>query len=294
MTNQKKLPYNTIPLYIAADYRKGELNINQLRLLLWLRAIGTPYGIATASLVDLKDDVFPDIDLKINTINSYLLKLRQKQHIYFEPRQGKTGTFDIQLNHWLTPNKGYKTLDKFFSKPRRWTTAEGEIALEDSYPQAESSEASQKFEGQNQKLQEAKSGLINKFSVDSESRQIRSYHTNTETHKHLSADESSTASKGIRQFRKVATHGFVPKNDVEERCWRIALEVEDPNMNFILSVLNDKDGGIEVVEEGYESYLAACAEYKRKGEPVKNPACLFNSCATVALEGRRHDKKLEE
>ena len=70
MTNQNKPPFNTVPHYIASDYRGGELSINQLRLLLWLRLIGTPYGIATTSLVDLKNDVFPDLDLKITSFSN--------------------------------------------------------------------------------------------------------------------------------------------------------------------------------------------------------------------------------
>src|SRR3989344_4132066 len=130
MKNQKRPPYNTIPHYIVSDYRNGKLNINQLRLLQWIRAIGTPYGIAITSLVDLNNDVFPDLDLKINTINSYLIKLRQRQYIFFEPRQGKMGTFEIHLNHWLTPNMDYKTLDKFFPEPERWKEIASELGDE--------------------------------------------------------------------------------------------------------------------------------------------------------------------
>src|SRR3989344_4692290 len=175
MTNQNKPPFNTVPHYIASDYRGGELSINQLRLLLWLRLIGTPYGIATTSLVDLKNDIFPDLDLKINTINSMLLKLRQKQHVFFEPRQGKAGTFDIQLNHWMMPEKKYKTLDKFFPEPRQWISTEGEATVEDSYPQVNSSETRQKSEGQNQKLSEQRRQLATQLSATSERREIRSY-----------------------------------------------------------------------------------------------------------------------
>jgi len=185
MTNQNKPPFNTVPHYIASDYRGGELSINQLRLLLWLRLIGTPYGIATTSLVDLKNDVFPDLDLKINTINSMLLKLRQKQHVFFEPRQGKAGTFDIKLNHWMKPKKKYQTLDKFFPEPRQWISTEGEVTVEDSYPQDNPPEASQKLEEQNQKLMEQKDQLVKKVSGDSDSRQIRSYHNEHDTEHQL-------------------------------------------------------------------------------------------------------------
>ena len=244
MTNQNKPPFNTVPHYIASDYRGGELSINQLRLLLWLRLIGTPYGIATTSLVDLKNDVFPDLDLKINTINSMLLKLRQKQHVFFEPRQGKAGTFDIKLNHWMKPKKKYQTLDKFFPEPRQWISTEGEVTVEDSYPQDNPPEASQKLEEQNQKLMEQKDQLIKKVSGDSDSRQIRSYHNEHDTENQL--DTHVTLEK---TFKGTLTNDFEPRDGVQARCKEIAQDVRDEYINPLLSVLR-KDG-LRIIEKAW-------------------------------------------
>jgi len=264
MTNPNILPYNSIPHYIAVAYRNGDLNISQLRLLLWLRIIGTPYGIATTSLVDLKNDVFPDIDLKINTINSHLLKLRQKQYIYFEPRQGKAGTFDIHLNHWLMPKKRYKTLDRFFSEPRQWTTTEEELTTKDSYPQAKSSEDSQKLREQNQKLNEMKGGLINRMSGNSEHRQIRSYHNEHET-EHQIENHGSVE----KSFNGTLVREFQPTNYEQQRCKEIAFELGEEFMNPILSTLR-KDG-LQTIEQAWGLYR----EDRERGKRIGNPPAYF-------------------
>lgn len=290
MTNQDRQPFNTIPHYIAADYRGGKLKINQLRVLLWLRAIGTPYGIATTSLNDLKHDVFPYDDLKINTINSILIKLRQKRHIYFEPRQGKAGTFDIKLNHWLMPNKGYQTLDKYFAVDDEQNNSPKTEPDDTLYPQAESSEDHQKLEGQNQKLREMKSGLIKGMSVDSQPRQIRSYHNEHDTEHQI--ENHQNESKAIK---RVVTADYEPGENAERRrCKQIALAVGDPYMNFILSALKNPDGGIEVIEDGYEQFCEAKRNYEDKGEPVSNPPALFNRCVTAIIEGNRYERETKE
>ncbi|OGK49414.1 MAG: hypothetical protein A3I86_01630 [Candidatus Zambryskibacteria bacterium RIFCSPLOWO2_02_FULL_39_14] len=265
MTNQNKPPFNTVPHYIASDYRGGELSINQLRLLLWLRLIGTPYGIATTSLVDLKNDVFPDLDLKINTINSMLLKLRQKQHVFFEPRQGKAGTFDIKLNHWMKPKKKYQTLDKFFPEPRQWISTEGEATVEDSYPQAKPPEASQKSEGQNQKLIEERDRLINKVSVNSETRQIRSYHNEHDTEHQL--ENHDTLEKV--SFKGTLVKDYQPTNYEEQQCRDIANEVGETYINPLLKAL--RTDGFRRIEQAWGIYR----EDRAAGKKIDKPAAYF-------------------
>lgn len=265
MTNQNRPSYNTVPHYIAKDYRGGELNINQLRLLLWLRATGTPYGIATTSLVDLKNDVFPDLDLKINTINSMLLKLRQKQHVFFEPRQGKAGTFEVRLNHWFTPNKGYKTLDKFFPEPRQWLNAEGEPIVKDSFPQANSSEASQKLEEQNQKLLEQKNQLTKRFSTKYAGLGIRSSHNEHETEHQI--ENHDTLEKV--SFKGTLVRDYQPTNYEEQRCKEIASEVKDTYISPLLKAL--RTDGLRRIEQALGIYR----EDRAAGKKIDKPAAYF-------------------
>ena len=260
MTNPNRPSYNTIPHYIAREYRSNNLSVNQLRLLLWLRAIGTPYGVATTSLIDLKNDVFPDITLKVNTINSMLLKLRQKQHIYFEPRQGKAGTFNIQLNHWLMPKKKYKTLDKFFTEPRQWVDVEEESTYETSYPQAKPPEVGQKSDDQNQKLQEAKAGLINKFSGNASNSQIRGYQ-----HEHKTEHQIENHDTLGKSFKGTLVRDFQPNNSEEERCKEIASSVGEQYINPLRDVLR-KDG-FRIIEQAYGLYREDRAAGKRIGNP---------------------------
>lgn len=284
MTNQNKPSYNTLPHYIAREYRSGELNINQLRLLFWLRAIGTPYGIATTSLTDLKNDVFPDLDLKINTINSMLLKLRQKQHVFYEPRQGKSGTFEVQLNHWFMPKKRYKTLDKFFATPKQWMSADGETIIDDSFPQVNPSEASQKLGTQNQKLKGQKQQLVQRLSASSGNTEIRSYHTEHDTEMENKNEQSSTPVRGKQTWNKNLTNSYEAQGDAERRCKDIALEVGDKYMDFILSALHNKYGGLEVIEEALDHYHKVIElSEEKENDPIVNTAAFFNSCVTSAI-----------
>lgn len=262
MTNQNRPPYNTIPHYIAEKYRGGKLSINQLRLLLWLRAIGTPYGIATTSLIDLKNDVFPDFDLKINTINSMLLKLRHKQHIYFEPRQGKMGTFNIHLNHWLMPKKRYKTLDKFFVEPKQWVDAQDESADRKPYPQANLSEVSQRLNDQNQKLLEVREGLINKFSGNLETHPISSYHNEHDT-EHQIENHDSLGKKPSKETLTLV-RDFQPKSSDEERCLEIAEDIRDENINPLLALL--RTDGLPAIERAW----GILKEDRTAGKPIRN------------------------
>ncbi len=202
MTNQNRPSYNTTPHYIAADYRSGKLKLNELVLLLWLRATGNPYGFVITSLDALRDDIFPE--LKKNTVNTILLGLRKKRYAFYELRQGRGGSFDIRLDHWLTPKNGYQTLDKFFTSDGKDTEQEKESHGKEPYPQVNSSEDSQKSREQNQKLLEAKAGLINKFSGNASNRQIRSYQHEHETeHQIENHDTLGKSFKGtlVRDFQ---------------------------------------------------------------------------------------------
>lgn len=265
MINQNILPYNTIPHYIATNYRSGKLTFNQLILLLWLRAIGNPYGIATTSLDALRDDIFPKLEK--NTVNSILLKLRKKHHVFYERRQGQKGSFDIHLNHWLMPEKKYKTIDKFFSADEQMGGKEDKSIDEESYPQAKSSEVSQKLDEQNQKLLESKNNLINKVSFDSNSHQIRSCHNEHENEHYLKNHDTLEKNS----FKGTLVKDFQPNpNSYEENeCKRIAKEIGDEFINPILDVL--KTDGFRRIEQA----LGIFREHRTEGKQMDKPAAYF-------------------
>lgn len=274
MTQPNKPSYNTIPHYIAADYRSGKLKLNELMLLLWLRAIGNPYGFATTSLDALRDDIFPE--LKKNTVNSTLLKLRQKQYVYYELRQGRRGSFDVHINHWQTPKGGYKTLDKFFTADSKGVKEAAESSSQESYPQASSSEDSQKLAGQNQKLREMKSGLINRMSVNSESRPIRSYQHEHDTEHQI--DNHDTLEK--ISFKRTLDYQPNPDSYEENECKRIALELKEEYINPILSILR-KDG-FRRIEQAWGIFR----EHKAEGKQMDNPARYFQGIIKKLRENR--------
>ena len=72
------------------------------------------------------------------------------------------------------------------------------------------------------------------------------------------------------------------------------MEVGDPYINFIFSALNNRDGGIEAVEEGYEQFLAAKRQYESEGKRVENPPALFNRCAKAVVENNKFERESKE
>ena len=264
MTNQNNPSYNTIPHYVAKDYRSGKLAFNERNLLLWLRAIGDPYGVATTSLSDLRDDVFPK--LKKNTANAVLLKLLQKHYIFYELRQGKTGTFDIHLNHWMMPKGGYKTLDKFFSSDEQEIGKESKSSNEGARSLVSPPKGNQKLGVQNQKLVELKSQLINKVSASSDSQQIRSYHNEHDTEHQI--ETYDTLAK-IPFKGGTSVRDFHPKNHEEERCKEMAVELREEFINPLLSVL--RKNGLRRLERAWGIFC----EHKAEGKKMDSPARYF-------------------
>lgn len=252
-----KVTFNSIPHYVASDYRSGKLKRNDMLLLFWLRAIGNPYGVAITSLDALRDDLFPD--LKKNTVNVMLIRLHQKRYIFFEPRQGKKGSFEIHLNHWKTPN-GYKTLERFFGIAQM---NEGESDTNDtSYSQSESSEDSQKSEVRNQMLNEMKKQLTVRLSTDSNISQIRSSHNEHDK-------DYQNKNNGTLAFKRKSVNTFVPQSSEEEQCRNIAIAIGEDSMSPILSVLR-KDG-IRRIEHAWSIYQ----KHKEEGRIIEDPRKYF-------------------
>lgn len=261
MKNLDKPPYNSVPHYIAEDFRNGELKLNEMLMLLWLRAIGNPYGIAITSLSELKEDIFPD--LKKNTVNTILLELRKKRYVFYEMRQGRKGSFNIHLNHWQMPKGGYKTLHKFFPDDNDQLGNQNNQEGKNNYPQANSSEASQKFEGQNQKLMEQKRSLANRFSMGGDTTEIRSYHN-----EHDNEKENKNELFGA-SFKGTLTNDFHPTNGEEIRCKVVAQELGEEYINPILGVL--RTDGFWIIEKAWEVYETDTTN----GKQITNPAAYF-------------------
>ena len=275
MTNQNNPSYNTIPHYVAKDYRSGKLAFNERNLLLWLRAIGDPYGVATTSLSDLRDDVFPK--LKKNTANAVLLKLLQKHYIFYELRQGKTGTFDIHLNHWMMPKGGYKTLDGFFPSAGQDISDGDKTINEENHPPVRPLETNQKSVVQNQKLVELKNQLISKVSANPDSQKIRSYHNEHET-EHQTQTHDTLVKKSFKGGTLV--RDFEPNGYEQQRCKEMAVELGEECMNPLLSVLR-KDGFLRL-----ERAWGIFREHKAEGKQMDSPAKYFQGIINTLRKPR--------
>lgn len=279
MTNQSSEqpvePFVSVQRRVISDKRNGKLSYREYELYVWMRLQATPFGIAAVNVSGLLEDLrhFKSTDY----INRVLKSLRSKKYIHYQPRQGRGGSFEVHFGDWKRPDKTIKQLDNYFAQ--------------DELRSSETSEAAPDTEvGKNQDATTPKLGEEKKEGFREESRPpnnaaLRSSYNDTDTQNVNHQSESS------KPFKRVATQLYTPKNDAEIRCKQIAMEVGDPYLNFILSVLNDSEyGGIEAIEEGFKQFSEAKQRYEDEGKPVKNPPALFNSCVTNVVEVNKHER----
>jgi hypothetical protein len=117
---------------------------------------------------------------------------------------------------------------------------------------------------------------------------VRSYYNDTDTQK-VNQTNDSLAKK---PFKGIVTRTFTPSNDHEERCWKIALELGDPYMDYILKKL--KEFGIGTINDAWESYNQMRNENERTGKPTRKPAALFNWCLKTLVDGEQALKEARE
>lgn len=106
--------YVIFPRQIVSDFLAGRLSKPELLVYYWLRQNGDPYGKVRMSLSELRG--FYPSNVSENFINKVLLSLKGKRYIYYAPRAGRRGPFEIEMGEWILPNKGgIKSLNKFFA-----------------------------------------------------------------------------------------------------------------------------------------------------------------------------------
>ena len=255
MMNMKKeiKPYVTIPRYIASDFRGGKLTPRELSLYLWIRINANPYGISIVSLPELMEEPFKG--KSENSINKLLLSLRRKRYIDYKSRQGRRGSFEVHFGDWLLPDRKIKQLDN----------SHGHSDVRDlaSTDAVQGAEVAQSPPTQSPKLEHMKSQLVNNFSNNQQTSEVRSSYNDTDNEKNNYSFDKT--------FKGIEVGNFEPKNKEEEICWRIAKKLEEKNMDYILSKMNKH--GIELIRSATILYSQVLKNGKTK---IMNPPAYFN------------------
>jgi hypothetical protein len=96
-------------------------------------------------------------------------------------------------------------------------------------------------------------------------------------------------------MKKKRTADFEPHGEAEQRCKEIATEVRDPYIGYALSVLRDeKDGGLDVLEDALTEYKETKRNYERKGQLIHSPPALFNTCVEKVKNNKEYYRKRRE
>lgn len=80
-----------------------------------------------------------------------------------------------------------------------------------------------------------------------------------------------------KPFRGRPVSSFIPTNHEESRCKEIAIELEEPYIDYLLSILSRN--GYSVIERAWGLYK----ETRASGQTVRNPPAYFNGIITKLI-----------
>ena len=237
-------------------------------MLVWLRMLASPYGIAVADLDSLANDCFSRGAGK-NYANKILLSLKRKRYIYYEERSGRRGSFEVHLDWWPLPNKGKTGLPAI----RRITDlfdGEGTVRGDGATDSLDTSGVHTEVGEQKQRsddMKDAIDALDNVFSIKPS---FRGSYTDKEKEKENETHRPLASFNKNAKKRNLSVNTFRPQSDEEEELRAIAIELDETDMAFLLGT-KLKYGLIvinKVLDHCRSSGALASAE---------NKAALFNS-----------------
>ena len=277
-----KEPFVTFPRYLTEHLRNHLITYRELELYFWMRMHANMLGIASVNIRAILDDLphFQSTDY----ISKLLRSLRNKKYIYYYDRKGYRGSFDVHFGDWLIKGHKTKQLDRFFNNT---LVRGGDSIISEAV--ANNTPTLTTYSPRLHR-QEAAENTSDNLCVDTST--VRGTNKDKEIEKEKNTNELSNLEKADEKHCKVLTRDFVPKNDNERRCKHIAMEIQDANINFTLSILrNENEGGIEVLEEAFAEFKKMRQYYIQIDKPLRKPAAFFNECVKNAKENKKYNPK---
>ncbi len=272
MTNQEQPvePFVSIPRYVLDDLRDGIITPREFQVYVLVRLQANPYGIATVST----QSIFADLSVlkSKDWVSKIMRSLRCPRYLYYQERQGHRGSFRVHFGHLKLPNGLIRQIDKMFTQEELRSLPDAKVTI--------FSEDERVLDTPTPKSEIKNSATEPGESAHEDTTGLRSSYNDTDTHNAIHTEQSSST-----LGKKNPTNSFVTQNDAEKRCKEIALEVDEPFIDYLLAKLNEADGHIEVIEDGFQRFqnVMRIAEEKVV-DPVRNPGALFNYSIQSALE----------
>ena len=258
----------TIPKEYASDYRNRLITKPERGMLVWLRMLASPYGIALADLDSLANDCLSRGAGK-NYANKVLLSLKWKRYIYYEERSGRRGSFEVHLDWWPLPNKG-KTGLPAIKRITGLLDGDSTVRSDDVADVLGTSEVHTEVDEQKQRSDDMKNAIDALDNVFSIKPPFRGSYTDTEKEKENETHRPLASFNKNSKKRNLSVGNFRPQSDEEDELRAIAIELDETDMAFLLGT-KTKHGLVvinRVLDHCRSSGALASAE---------NKAALFNS-----------------
>lgn len=242
------------PRQLNRDVLDGKITRDEYHVLVWLRGSANPYATTVITLSGVNNDVFGGKH-DDNTVNKILLSLKKKKYLYYTPRQGRRGSFEVKVTDFLLPTSKITTYEELSSKDyvRSALSINGEATAEVIPEVTENYQKSKE-------LKTLKRQLVSSVSAHSHGRS-----NNNDTYNYKNKDNNR------RDFNKlIPVNNFMPDTHEEEVCLSIAREVGETHMNFLLST-KDKYG-VQIIEETFSQHRGDILS-----ENIRDKAAFFNS-----------------
>ncbi len=266
---EKLTNFVTFPRKITGEYRNGSLTKDELFVYMWVRLNANPYGIAITSFSDIKNDLFKGRTSE-NYINKIFISLKKKRYIYYTRRSGRRGSFEVHFDEWILPTKKVRTLDKFFNLE--------DVRGLDSIEEEHKEEESQNLGSGSQRIDEIKSDINTLVSSLSSGKQVRASHNDKNNNKNNDINRKEIVSNK----EEILVSSFKPSSYNEEQCLKIALELGEKNMNYLLGIKS---------KHGFSLISSAWSRFKEDsvGKQIGNKPAYFNGIVKNLVEGISND-----
>lgn len=219
--NDKIQDFVALPRKIRNDYLEGKLTKSMFDVLIWIWLNANPVnGFYQLSYAGLVQDLRGEISYaNARKIISYL---RKSQYIYFSNHKGRGGSFAVFPVGFRLTNGKVQTLNYLEGRQT--------ITTQTHSQEQESNQANHNSDCLNHNLIALKQSVIKDFSGN---KITTSYNDNNKNNKDID-------NKNFKNYSDspIPVRDFFPKTYEQEQCIRIAKELGEQDMRYLLSCLN--------------------------------------------------------